>query len=116
VGVRMLLYLVKPSISDFYKSALELLKGADGATEAHILAHLSTIKYVTDKEHLRFLIQPKLEIDGFSLEGISNSDYRGGQKFELVSMGMFYTSVVLGSNINLKEGKAVLRFHANIVF
>jgi hypothetical protein len=77
MGVGMLLYLVKYSRPDISNSFRELSKVADGATEAHFKALLHTVKYVIDPEHLGLLLQPKLNEDGFYLEGISDSEYVG---------------------------------------
>jgi hypothetical protein len=77
MGVGMLLYLVKHSRPDISNSIRELSKVADGATEGHFKALLRTVKYVMDTEDLGLLLQPKLNQDGFYLEGISDSEYAG---------------------------------------
>jgi hypothetical protein len=68
-------YLVKHSCPDVSNSFRELLKVADGATEGHFKALLRTVKYVMDTENLGLLSQPKLNQDGFYLEGISDCKY-----------------------------------------
>jgi hypothetical protein len=75
--VGMLLYLVKHSRPDISNSVRELSKVADGANEAQFKALLRTVKYVIDTEEIGLLFQPKLNNDGFYLEGISNSEYAG---------------------------------------
>jgi hypothetical protein len=72
-GVGMRLYLVKHSRPDIANSVRELSKVSDGATKAHFKALLRTVKYVMDTENLGLLLQPKLNQDGFYLEGISDS-------------------------------------------
>jgi hypothetical protein len=75
MAVGMLIYFVKHSRPDISNSVRELSKVADGANEAHFKAILRTIKYVMDTEHLGILLQPRLNEDGFYLEGISDSEY-----------------------------------------
>jgi hypothetical protein len=77
MGVGMLLYLVKHLRPDISNSVRELLKLADGRTEAHFKALLRTVKYVIVTEELGLLIQPKFNNNVFYLEGISDREYAG---------------------------------------
>jgi hypothetical protein len=77
MGVGMYLYLVKPSIPDISNSIRGLSQVADGANKAHVKFLQHNIKYVIDTEHLGLLLQPKINQDGFYLQGISDSEYAG---------------------------------------
>jgi hypothetical protein len=72
MGVGMLLYLVKHSRPHIANPIRELSKVADGETEAHFKALLHTVKYVMEPENLGLPLQPKLNQDGYYLEGISD--------------------------------------------
>jgi hypothetical protein len=107
MGVGMLLYLVKNSRPDISNSVRELSKVADGANEAHFKALLRTIKYVIDTEHLGLLLQPKMNEDGFYLEGFSDSEYAGDPDTRISVYG--YVLYLCGSPIagKSKAGKSV---------
>jgi Reverse transcriptase (RNA-dependent DNA polymerase) len=76
-GVGMLLYLVKHSRPDINNAVRELAKVADGATEAHWANLLRTIKFVLDTENFALFLNPVLAQDGFTMEGLSDSEYAG---------------------------------------
>jgi hypothetical protein len=77
MGVGKFLNFVKHSCPDISNSVRELSKVADGATEGHFKALLRTIKYVLGTEAHGLILQPKLNNDGFYLEGLSDSEYAG---------------------------------------
>jgi hypothetical protein len=68
---------VKHSRPEIANSVRELSKVANGATEGNFKALLCTVKYVMDTKYLGLLLQPKLNQDGFFLEGISDSEFAG---------------------------------------
>jgi hypothetical protein len=72
MGIGMLLYLVKHSRPIISNSDRALSTVVDGATEAHFIALLRSVKYVINTEELGLLIKPKLNYDGFYLKGISD--------------------------------------------
>jgi hypothetical protein len=80
---------------------------ADGATEAHFIALLRTVMYVMDTENLGLLLQPKLNQDGFNLEGISDSEYTGDPDTRISVYG--YVLYCCGAPIGWKSisGKSV---------
>ena len=79
----------------------------DGTTDEHWKALLRTIKYVMDTEHLGLLLQPKLNKDGFYLEGISDSEYAGDPDTRISVYG--YVLYFCGAPISWKSkaGKSV---------
>jgi hypothetical protein len=99
--------LVKHSRPDISNSVRELSKVADGATEGHFKALLRTVKYVMDTEDLGLLLQPKLNQDGFYLEGISESEYAGDPDTRISVYG--YVLYFCGAPIawKSKAGKSV---------
>jgi hypothetical protein len=99
--------LVKHSRPDISNSVRELSKVADGATEAHFKAFQRTVKYVIDTEHLGLLLHPKLNEDGFYLEGFSESEYAGGRDTHISVYG--YVLHFCGASIawKFKAGKSV---------
>jgi hypothetical protein len=73
----MLLYLVKHSRPYIFNSVREVSNIAYGATEAHFKVLLHNVKCAIDTLNLGVLLQPKLNNDGFYLEGICDSEYNG---------------------------------------
>jgi hypothetical protein len=92
----MLLYLVKHSRPDIANTVRELSKVADGATEAHWKALLRCIKYVMEDN-----------LEGFNLEGISDSEYAGDPETRISVYG--YVLYFCGAPISWKSkaGKSV---------
>jgi hypothetical protein len=69
--------LANHSRPDISNSVRELSKVADHANESHFKAFLRTVKYFIDTKHQGLLIMPKMNEDGFFLEGISDCEYAG---------------------------------------
>jgi len=103
----MLLYLVKHSRPDISNAVRELSKVADGATEAHWKALLRCIKYVLDTRKQGLKLKPKVEEQGFYLEGISDSEYAGDPDTRISVFG--YVLYFCGAPISWKSkaGKSV---------
>jgi hypothetical protein len=74
-------------LNRFIQLIKSIINIADGATEGHFKSLLHTIKYVIVGDHCRLLLQPKFNIDGFCLVGISDIKYAGDPNTRIVGYG-----------------------------
>jgi hypothetical protein len=76
-GVGMLLYLVKHSRPEISNAVREISKVGDGATYGHWKQLMRTIQYVLNTKDIGLKIKPHDPENGYTLEGISDSEYAG---------------------------------------
>ena len=86
-GVGMLLYLVKHSRPDIANATRELSKSMDGATEVAYQELLRVIKYVLDTEGYGLKLEPKMNLEMWSIIAFSDSDWAGDKQSRISVAG-----------------------------